>query len=301
MSPESLVKRGISVVALLVFAAGCFFVTFINKSEPIDSVAVGAQGHLADCVADDLPYLGRMERLRIVSSMKATILLDRKVDPKNEGYDRAYSYRDAKVWSFLQGPLSWSRGYPWSGEWAGYILHGRTFGGFGCGFCCMANIYSTLSGRPASPLDLVDFAQEAVGYAEDGKAGAIGWGGLKYTLRAAGISCDVYHKPDKYSDFKKDIAKTGTAIILVSSNADDTFWHDTPGHYVNIWNYNPKDGTVMLCEPGDPWNNRSRIPLIYIYKALKLTSKYQYLLVDGYDEGSDELLSEGIDDNWVKP
>ncbi len=260
----------------------------------------GALGVINESISESIYETASAGKKINLASLKGAAVFGITGNPLYEGTTKGISYRDSKVWSFLQGPLSWSLGYDWSGEWSGYTAVGRTFGGFGCGFCCMANIYNTLSGREASPLDFFDFAIEKTAYSEQG-TGAIGWGHLKNTLKAAGLSCDVYYKPETYEAFKEQIDETKSAIVLVSSNADNSFWQDTPGHYVNIWNYNKADGTVMLCEPGDPWNNRSRISLEYVYKALKVTSKYQYLMVDGYDEASDGLLSEGIDDAWCRP
>ena len=47
------------------------------------------------------------------------------------------------VYTFLQGPKSWGKRLTWSGKWAETYYDGGKFGAFGCGFCCMANIYST--------------------------------------------------------------------------------------------------------------------------------------------------------------
>ena len=49
------------------------------------------------------------------------------------------------VYSFLQGPKSWKEGREWSGKWGKEYYDGGSFGAFGCGFCCMANMYSTLT------------------------------------------------------------------------------------------------------------------------------------------------------------
>ena len=215
----------------------------------------------------------------------------------------AYTYIDSddEVYSFLQGPKSWNRGVPWSGEWCMYYEMGHYFGAFGCGFCCIANIYSTLTPYTCSPLDAYEYAQIAGGYTMSYQSAAISWGSLKMTLRHCGFACDVYYKPDTYEEFVENIANCESAIVLVCSANDDTFWEDTPGHYVNIWNYEASDGTVFLCEPGSPTNNRARIPLYYVYNALKTTSKFQYLMVLGYDEAANEWKHDGIQENWIVP
>ena len=55
---------------------------------------------------------------------------------------------------------------------------------------------------------------------------------------------------------------------------------------------------VFLAEPGDPENNRTWIPLRYVYDALKTVSSYQYLAVTKYSEGANIWKRNGIDDVW---
>ena len=55
---------------------------------------------------------------------------------------------------------------------------------------------------------------------------------------------------------------------------------------------------VFLAEPGDPENNRTWIPLRYVYDALKTVSQYQYLTVTAYAEESNQWKWNGIDDVW---
>ena len=90
-------------------------------------------------------------------------------------------------------------------------------------------------------------------------------------------------------------------IVLVTSNEDDTFWKHTSGHYVNIWLYDESDDTVFLAEPGSPTNNRKRIPLRYVYDALKTISQFQYIRVDEYNVENDTWHPDGIVDNWTMP
>ncbi len=208
---------------------------------------------------------------------------------------------DTNIYRFLQGPKSWANRCSWSGEWAEYYVNGNYFGSFGCGFCCMANIYSTLTPYVASPLDLYDLAIQVAGYEVTPQSGAIGWGALKVTLQYCGFDCDVYYKPDDYATFQWQIGQSDSAIVLVCSANDATFWKSTSGHYVNIWNYDSTSDTVFLAEPGSPTNNGTRISLRYVYDALKTTSKFQYLLVSDYDEEQNQWLHDGIDDSWVAP
>lgn len=213
----------------------------------------------------------------------------------------AFRIDENEVYTFLQGPRSWSEGIPWSGEWCLFGVKGNSFGNFGCGLCCMANIYDTLSPYEVSPWDMCEYAMEVSGYAPRKKSGAIDWGNMKEVLKKCGVSCDVYYKPESYELFQQQIANAKSAVVLISSNNDDTFWKDTPGHYVNIWLYRAEDDTVFLAEPGSPTNNRTRIPLRYVYDALKTTSKFQYLLVEQYQEQENQWKKSGIDENWNRP
>ena len=206
-----------------------------------------------------------------------------------------------KVYTFLQGPKSWEARVVWSGAWCYEYLEGNYFGSFGCGMCCMANIYDTLAQDKGSPLDAYYFAREMSGYLPTPQSGAIGWGDLKNCLRKMGMECDLYYKPDTYEEFQKQMAECKSMIVLVSSNDDDTFWKHTSGHYVNIWLYDESTDKVFLAEPGSPTNNRSEIPLKYVYDALKTISKFQYIRIDGYNPENDRWHPDGITDDWVEP
>ena len=206
--------------------------------------------------------------------------------------------RAAVVYSFLQGPRAYREGLPWSGNWCEKTVDWNSFGGFGCGLCCMANIYSTLSPYECSPWDMYEFATESSYYYPTKESGAIGWTDMRMALRAAGLACDLYRKPSTYKKFKKQMKESKSAVVLVSSANDDTFWKDTPGHYVNIWYYKEDTEEVFLAEPGDPENNRTWIPLRYVYDALKTVSQYQYLAVTTYYEGANIWKQDGIDDVW---
>ncbi len=213
----------------------------------------------------------------------------------------AFTLREKEIYTFLQGPRSWGEGISWSGEWASFNIEGNPFGGFGCGLCCLANIYDTLSPYEVSPWDMCEYAMSVTDYAPDGRAGAIDWVYMKQTLEICGFTCGLYRKPDTYEEFKVQMEEMKSSIVLISSSEDDTYWQDMPGHYVNIWMYQDEDETVFLSEPGNPENNRSRIPLRYIYDALKTVSKYQYLTVDDYWEERNQWRADGIDEIWNRP
>ena len=204
-----------------------------------------------------------------------------------------------EIYTFLQGPKAWEARREWSGEWCYQYLEGNYFGSFGCGMCCMANIYDTLADDKGSPLDAYKFARKYSGYLPTPQSGAIGWGDMKNCLRKMGMVCDLYYKPDSYEEFQNQMARCESMIVLVTSNEDDTFWKHTSGHYVNIWLYDESDDTVFLAEPGSPTNNRKRIPLRYVYDALKTISQFQYIRVDEYNAKNDTWHPDGIVDSWT--
>ncbi|MCI8496244.1 MAG: hypothetical protein HFI74_11300 [Lachnospiraceae bacterium] len=218
-----------------------------------------------------------------------------------EALVNANRVQEDEVYSFLQGPRSWEEGIPWSGEWCLLGVRGNSFGNFGCGLCCMANIYDTLSPYKVSPWDMCEYAMSVTNYSPSGESGAIGWKHMKETLRFCGFTCYLLHKPAIYEEFQQQMEQMESAIVLISSKEDDTYWKDTPGHYVNIWLYRKEDDTVFLAEPGSPENNRSRIPLRYVYDALKTISTFQYLAVEEYQEEDNQWKADGIDELWNAP
>lgn len=202
------------------------------------------------------------------------------------------------VYTFLQGPRAFREKWPWSGDWCEKNVSGNSFGGFGCGLCCMANIYSTLSNYECSPWNMYEFATQASLYYPSSESGAIGWEDMKTTLSAAGFACDLCAKPLTYEEFQEQMKHIQSAVVLISSTYDSTFWQDTPGHYVNIWLYREDTDMVFLAEPGNPEKNRTWIPLRYVYDALKMVSPYQYLAVSFYAEEANIWKWNGITDNW---
>ena len=218
-----------------------------------------------------------------------------------EIYAYAPDFVEDDIYTFLQGPKSWAKGITWSGEWSLAYTKGQYFGGFGCGFCCAANLYCTFSDYECSPLDAYEYAKEVTGYAPTKKNAAIDWGNLKVLLQKMGFQCDVYYKPATYEEFQEQIKNCKSAVVLVCSDNDDTFWKDIPGHYVTISLYNDVTDDVFLADSGSPKNNRTRVPLRYIYDALKTTSKFQYLMVDSFSEDHNQWKHNGIDDQWVAP
>lgn len=214
---------------------------------------------------------------------------------------KANYHPEENVYTFLQGPKSWGEGLEWSGEWSGEYVRGNYFGNFGCGLCCMANIYSTLTDYDCSPWDMYQYARQVSGYSPTRKVGAIGWGDMKVTLRKSGFDTELCTKPETFEEFKAQMKEAQAAVVLVCSRNDDTYWEKTGGHYVNLFLYDDEMEEVFLADPGSPDRNRNFIPLKYAYDALKTSSQYQYLLVYGYSEEKNEWKQDGIDEAWVEP
>ena len=126
------------------------------------------------------------------------------------------------VYSFLQGPKSYGEGIPWAGAWCEEMVGYNKFGGFGCGFCCMANIYSTLTDYECSPLDIFEFAKTASRYYPTSESGAIGWKDMKKTLKAVGFECKNYRKPATYKEFQENFSCVyGEQIVSHKILTDD--------------------------------------------------------------------------------
>lgn len=200
--------------------------------------------------------------------------------------------------TFLQGPKSWKERREWSGKWGKEMYDGSGFGGFGCGLCCMANIYTSYSPYVCSPVDMYQYAQKVTEY---GGYGAIDWGYMKGTLKSAGFTSDVWRKPKKYETFRKKIAASLATIVVVSSNDSDCYWKDTPGHYVTILQYNEMTDQIFLGDSGDPSHNRQWVDLKKIYKSLKKANNWQYLAVTAYDESKDKWKHKKISGSCVLP
>lgn len=207
------------------------------------------------------------------------------------------SEREKEVYTFLQGPKSWKKKRIWSGEWGEKFYDGGSFGGFGCGLCCIANVYSTISPYACSPVDAYAFAKKHTDYAG---GGAISWGYMRRALEKMGCSAEAAKKPDSYTAFQERIKALTCAIVLVSSNDSECYWKDTPGHYVTIFLYDEKKDTVFLADSGDPHHNRKRISLKKIYRSLKTGSDWQFMAVKGYQKENDIWKHKKAAGNWVK-
>ena len=206
--------------------------------------------------------------------------------------------KEEEIFTFLQGPKSWEERRDWSGAWGRAFYDGGSFGGFGCGLCCLANVYSTESRYQCTPVDMYKFAKRNTGY--DG-GGAIAWDYMDTILDKLGFDCSLRIKPQDYQDFKEQVSAASCSIVLISSNDSSCYWQDTPGHYVTIFLYDKETDTVFLADSGNPDHNRQKVELRKIYKLLKKASEWQYLTIGDYDSTKDTWKHRKSDGNWVKP
>lgn len=203
-----------------------------------------------------------------------------------------------QIYTYLQGPKSWNQGIDWSGEWGESYMDGGSFGGFGCGLCCMANIYSSLTPYQCSPVDMYRYAKKHTGY---GGGMAIDWGHIRRGLTSLGLHCHVERKQETYHEFRENIRKSKCAIVLVSSANSTVHWKNTPGHYVTIFEFQEKTDKVFLADSGDPDHNRRWIHLKKVYRSLKTASNWQYLVVSGYDKQKDHWHHKKANGTWNRP
>lgn len=203
-----------------------------------------------------------------------------------------------KIYSYLQGPRSWERGLDWSGEWGERFMDGGSFGGFGCGLCCLANIYSTETEYQCSPIDMYRYAKKHTGYSG---GMAIGWGYMRRTLASLGFECHVEQKPQDYEEFVKDISESICSIVLVSSSDSKVYWKDTAGHYVTVFAYDSARDKIFLADSGNPEHNRQWVSLKKIYRSLKTASAWQYLVVEQYNASQDTWKHKSTTGAWNRP
>lgn len=230
-------------------------------------------------------------------SDKSVVHTESTDKPKETKQPVQTASQEEGIYTFLQGPKSWERRLKWSGEWGVTFYDGGSFGGFGCGLCCIANIYSSLTKYQCTPVDAYRYAKKKTDYAG---GGAIDWGYMRQSLSSLGFDCGVAKKPDSYEAFRKEIAAGQSAIVLVSSAESKCYWKNTPGHYVTIFLYDEKKDRVFLADSGDPEHNGQWISLRKIYKSLKTASTWQYLLVKDYDEEADQWKHKKAEGNWVR-
>ncbi len=202
-----------------------------------------------------------------------------------------------QVYSYFQGPKAWKKKMSWSGYWGKKMIDGQFFGAYGCGACCMANIYSTFSPYRCTPVDVYQYTKKITEY---GGGGAIEWKYLSQTLHDIGFQNELAAKPGTYEEFRQDISKLPCAMVLVTSYEKNSFWGATPGHYVTIFNYDERTGKVFLADSGTIEHNRRWVPLKSIYQSLKTVSKYQYIRVSNYQEDLNQWKHKKAGGEWIR-
>ena len=212
--------------------------------------------------------------------------------------DLAARYPTETIATFFQGPLAWKERREWSGKWGKTYYDGSSFGGFGCGLCCMANIYCSFTEYRCSPVDMYEFAKEKSEY---GGGGAIDWGYMKETMQAAGFTCDVWKKPKDYADFQKLVKKSLACIVVVSSQDSKCYWENTSGHYVTLFFYDEETDKIFLGDSGSTGHNRQWVELEKVYRSLKTANNWQCLSVTRYERSADSWRHEGISGPCVLP
>ena len=204
--------------------------------------------------------------------------------------------KEHSIYTFSQGPVAWERKTPYSGEWCEFEMEGGRFSVFGCGLCALANIYSSLTPYECSPVAMYRYAMQASDYSPSWGYGAIDWPFMGQTLKSLGFSVSFRRKDRSYESFRRAYRNSLTAIVLVCSEDDDTYWHDTPGHYVNPWLYDEETDMIFLGDSGNPDHNRSWVPLRYLYDAMAHDSSFQYMLVRTYKEDKNTWRYSGIEE-----
>lgn len=203
-----------------------------------------------------------------------------------------------RVYSYLQGPKSWKERREWSGKWGKEYHDGSSFGAFGCGFCAMANIYSTLTEYKCTPLDIYALSKKNTYYSG---GGAISWQFMRKMMSDVGFSVKLGEKPSTYESFRVLAEESQAMLVLVSSYNDDSYWKDTPGHYVTLFLYDAESQKAFLTDSGDPEHNRHWVRLKTIYKALKTSSEFQYMSVLGYEKKNDTWRHKTATGIWIEP
>lgn len=282
-------------LACILAVVGLFFFLILRYRKNIDQVMQTTETQIRETEASQADT--KPEQTESPAPQTEPVQTESQV-PQTE--DPALHAEDG-VYTFLQGPVAWNSKKPWSGIWCESELDGGLFSVFGCGLCDMASVYSTLSPYECSPLDMYALARKVSGYAPSDGFGAIDWPFMKETLEKSGFGITLKKKDKQYAAFQKAIAENPGAIVLISSMDDDTYWQDTPGHYVNIWHYNPETDKVFLGDSGNPDHNRQWVPLRYIYDALASDSSCQYMLITSYDEAKNTWKYSGIHEKWTRP
>ena len=234
------------------------------------------------------------------SASDMTVVTQSPMPTDNGADDNSISVREKteSVYTYLQGPKSWSKKREWSGYWGKKHIDGSSFGAYGCGLCCLANIYSSLTPYRCTPVQMYKYTKKVTGY---GGGGAIAWGYMRRTLDKVGFTTEIKRKPRSYEIFRKQIKSSMCSLVLVSSYDSDCYWKDTPGHYVTIFLYDSETDKVFLADSGVPEHNRQWVSLKKIYRSLKTSSDWQYIDVKSFDKGRCNWKNKKLTGRWIRP
>ena len=191
----------------------------------------------------------------------------------------AYEESDAEklIYSYVQVPEGYYDVEEWIGDWTHLEAGGQEFFYFGCGICCLSNMYSTFYQTPVTPDVMFELTKANTDYYPDSGKGAVSWTQLKQMCVLFEIPSEVKQKPYDYSAFQYDVMTADTTMVLVCKDNDDKLWYYTKGHYVNLWEYDPVTDTVFVTDASGMFN-RARVNLRDIYNALKTASDAQYMV-----------------------
>lgn len=196
--------------------------------------------------------------------------------------DRRETAEEKTIYSYVQVPENYSRDNRWTGSWVTEEYAGQEFMSFGCGICCLTNIYDTLAvydeSDTVTPDEMMVIAEENTGYHPINGRGAISWEHMQRLCEHFGLSATVCRKSSAYEDFKDDVSSSDATTVLVCKDDDDKLWFYTNGHYVTLWLYDDRTGTVFVSDSSGLFN-RQRVKLEDVYKALKSRSDAQYMCV----------------------
>ena len=278
-------KHGFIVCSWLVFS--CSFVLLIARlSEPAESsvpestaAETAAEEIIIEIINETEETTAETERAAEEETEEETEeSTEAEVSPLHNLKGYYETRNEMGIYSFVQCPFDFYPDPRCTGDWVNITAGGQEFMYFGCGTCCLSNIWSTLTGEVITPDVMFERAKEKTDYNPDSGIGAISWRQLKQVLSESGLNVETKRKPSDYELFKKDAAEASTLLVLVCKDNDDKLWFYTNGHYVTIWEYDPETETVFVADPSGMFN-RMRVDLIDIYNALKTSSDAQYMMI----------------------
>lgn len=190
------------------------------------------------------------------------------------------SEEEKQICSYVQVPWCMYPHLRWTGPWNGISIGSYKFSSFGCGVCCLSNLYQTITGEKASPYRMYDWCQAYSSYSPTSSVGAISWSQMKAVCDHLGLDTQLMQKPADYAQFQEQMKNNRAMLVLVCKDNDNKLWWYTNGHYVTIWEYQEETDSVFVADPSGLYN-RERVPLSYIYQALKTQSDAQFMLFSG--------------------